>query len=74
MNLTGLKGLAMKIRGELELLNHNEAVAFFNQLIIDLKKRELGLEYEPITMERLTEASHHIRDIQGCVRPARIWR
>ena len=34
--------------------------------IIDLKKRELGREYNPITMDRLEEASKAIGKIQAC--------
>jgi hypothetical protein len=64
-----------RIHGELMLCNHNEAVGFFNRLIIDLKLQNLGQEpTEPITAERLNEASKHIRDIQSCQRPARIVR
>jgi hypothetical protein len=64
-----------RIRGELMLCNHDEAVSFFNRLIIDLKLQNLGQEpTEPITAERLNEASKHIKDIQGCQRPARVWR
>ena len=45
---------------------HAEAVRFFNRLIIDLKKKLAGIEHDPITEERLNEASRHISDIQAC--------
>jgi len=56
------------------MMNHFEAVGFFNRLIIDLKLRELGEEHEPIIMERLEEASAHMRDISDCVRRVPIRR
>lgn len=56
------------------IMNHFGAVGFFNRLIIDLKLRELGEEHDPITMERLEEASAHVRDIAACTRRVRVRR
>lgn len=56
----------MPIREPLGIPNHPEAVQFFNRLIIDLKLQSLGQEHDPITAERLDEASKHIRDISAC--------
>ena len=64
----------MGIRGPLRRCNHAEAVRYFNRLILDLKKREMGLKHDPITMERLNEADKHIQDIQNCTRPVIVWR
>ena len=50
--------------------NHDEAVRYFNRLVIDLMLELDGLDHEPITKERLREATRHIRDIQECCRPA----
>jgi hypothetical protein len=59
-----------QIRGELKILNHGEAVRYFNNLIVDLLKKEAGMEHEPITKERLQEAQRHIQNIQACERAA----
>lgn len=45
---------------------HLEECRVLTSLIIDLKKRELGHEHEPITMERLQEATKQIGNIQQC--------
>lgn len=46
---------------------HGEAVAYFNRLIMDLKKQLLGGAYfEPITMERLNESRKHFNDLDQC--------
>ena len=36
------------------------------RLIIDLKKKEMGREHQPITMERLEEATKAIGKLQQC--------
>ncbi len=45
---------------------HSEEIFFFNQLIIDLKKKQLGREYDPITMERLEEATRMLSKLERC--------
>lgn len=49
---------------------HMEECGLLTGLIIDLKKRELGREHEPITMERLEDASKAIGGIQQCRKQA----
>jgi len=53
--------------------NHGEAADYFNQLILDLKKRLLGHEHEPITMERLNEGTKHVLELDQCRRPTRMY-
>jgi hypothetical protein len=48
------------------MMTHMQECALLTGLIIDLKKRELGREFEPITMERLEQASQAIGKIQSC--------
>lgn len=48
------------------IMTHAEECGTLTGLIIDLKKRELGYEYKPITMARLDEASKAIGKIQQC--------
>jgi hypothetical protein len=43
-----------------------EECSMLTGLIIDLKKRELGLDHQMITMERLDEASKAIGKLQQC--------
>jgi len=50
---------------------HGDAVRFLDQLVVDLKKRERGLEHEPITMARLDAARVYIATIQASLR--RVW-
>jgi hypothetical protein len=45
---------------------HNEEIAFFTRLLIDLKKREVGHAYEAITMERLEEGTRHVQTLFQC--------
>lgn len=46
---------------------HNESLRLLNHLAIDLKKRELGLEHEPITIERIDDVMRKVReDMEGC--------
>ncbi len=53
---------------------HVAAILFLNSLIIDLKFIEAGHEpFEPITMERLEQASKHIQDISRCTEPMLRW-
>lgn len=49
---------------------HAQECGQLTNLIIDLKKRELGRDYEPITMERLDAASRAIGIIQSCRKQA----
>lgn len=49
-----------------KMMTHSEECCVLTGLIIDLKKRELGREHEPITMERLDEATKAIGAIQQC--------
>lgn len=50
------------------VMTHLMEVGVLTTLIIDLKKRELGREHTPITMERLDEATKAIGQIQQCRR------
>jgi hypothetical protein len=46
---------------------HREQIAFFNDLIIDLKKQALGHEPgKPIDMPRLDQASRHVAELFQC--------
>lgn len=47
-------------------MTHSEDCGLLTQLLIDLRKRELGREYEPITSERLDELSKAVGRIQQC--------
>ena len=49
-----------------KVMAHAEECSVLTTLLIDLKKRELGREFEPITMERLEEASKFVSKIQQC--------
>ena len=51
-------------------MTHMMECGVLTALIIDLKKRELGREHTPITMERLEEASKAIGTIQQCRKQA----
>jgi hypothetical protein len=53
-----------------KMMTHAEECSLLTSLIIDLKKRELGREHPPITMERLEEASKVIGKIQQCRKQA----
>lgn len=48
-------------------LTHREEIAFFNDLIIDLKKRVLGhAPRQPIDMDRLMEATAQLGKLEKC--------
>lgn len=47
-------------------MTHMAECSVLNGLIIDLKKRELGHKYEPITMQRLEDATKALGKIQAC--------
>lgn len=49
-----------------EIMTHMEECSLLTALLIDLKKKHLGREYTPITMERLEEASRAVGKIQAC--------
>lgn len=51
-------------------MTHMEECGVLTSLLIDLKKRELGREHVPITMERLDEASRAVGKIQQCRKQA----
>lgn len=51
-------------------MTHSEECGVLTSLLIDLKKREMGLEYTAITTERLDEASKAVGKIQQCRRQA----
>lgn len=53
-----------------KIMTHAEECSVLTTLLIDLKKRELGREHTPITMERLDEASAAIGRIQSCRKQA----
>jgi hypothetical protein len=49
------------------ICNHEQAMSWVNQLIIDLKKQLLGVPpAEPITMDRLNEWQAHHRQLEQC--------
>jgi hypothetical protein len=47
-------------------MTHAEECRFLNDLIIDLKKKDLGHDHTPITMERLEMASKCMSTLQQC--------
>jgi len=47
-------------------MTHAEECSMLTWLIIDLKKRQLAREHQPITMERLDEATKAIVKLQQC--------
>lgn len=48
-------------------IKHDEEVGFFTSLLIDLKLREMGREpRQPITLERLDQATKHVRTVMQC--------
>jgi hypothetical protein len=49
-----------------KVMTHTEECSELTMLLIDLKKRELGREHSPITMERLETASKCVGKIQQC--------
>lgn len=49
-----------------KLMAHAEKCRVLTSLLIDLKKRELGHAHQPITMERLDEATRAVGGIQQC--------
>lgn len=51
-------------------MTHAQECSVITSLLIDLKKRELGHEYAPITMGRLDEASKAVGLIQQCRKQA----
>ena len=56
-----------RIADDIGVMNHGDAIAYFNALILDLKKQFLGhSSAQPITMERLNEGSKHIGDLMAC--------
>ena len=48
------------------MMTHMAECSKLTSLLIDLKKREMGLEYDRITMERLEDASKAVGRIQQC--------
>ena len=48
------------------IMVHMEECSLLTMLLIDLKKRELGRDYEPISMERLEQATKAVGKIQAC--------
>lgn len=62
-----------RIADDLGSPNHDEAMQFFNQLLIDLKKQLLGYEHDEITMDRLNEGTKHVADIQNCRSPDKFY-
>lgn len=51
-------------------MTHSEECWVLNGLIIDLRKKMLDREHEPITEDRLNEASKAIAKIQQCRKQA----
>jgi hypothetical protein len=49
-----------------QTMTHMQECSLLTTLLVDLKKRELGREHQPITMERLEEASQAVGKIQQC--------
>lgn len=59
---------------EMGVMKHVQAIEFFNDLIIDLKLLQLGkLPRQPITMERLEDATRHLVDLERCKEKV-VWR
>lgn len=52
------------------VITHANECSIINSLLIDLKKRELGREHTPITIERIDEATAAIGVIQQCRKQA----
>lgn len=48
------------------IANHGEAIDFFNQLILDLKKKMHGFPHEEITAERLDQGTKHVGELMQC--------
>lgn len=57
---------AKRAAGNHEHAIHGMQIACFTQLLIDLKKRELGHAYRPITIARLEECSRHVQTLFQC--------
>lgn len=55
------------------IMTHLQECECLTKLMLDLKKRELGREHGPITIERLDEANVAISKIMAC-RQKGIWR
>lgn len=53
-----------------KVMAHSEECRVINGLLIDLKKREFGHGHDPITVERLDEATKAIGLIQQCRKQA----
>lgn len=51
-------------------MSHAEECSVITGLLIDLKLRELGREHNPVTMDRLHEASSAVGKIQQCRKQA----
>lgn len=46
---------------------HDMALMLYNMLVIDIKLEMMGVEHEPITVERLDEVSNALRqDLEQC--------
>ncbi len=65
------------LHGPLEMWKHRDAILFLNKLIIDLKLQQDGRTdlsiYEPITSERLNEATRQINSLKQCTERDRIY-
>ncbi len=56
------------------LRKHDSQLAWMDALVLDLKKRLLALEAEPITMQRLDEWAHkHRPELDRCTEPDRYY-
>jgi hypothetical protein len=66
--------MADRIADDPGVPNHPEAAAYFNALILDLKKQLLGYPHDAVTMERLEEGTEHVGELAECRRPARVYQ
>ena len=53
--------------GRLKRYKHDKSLALLNRLAIDLKKREIGLDHDPITVKRVDDIMKSVRgDLEQC--------
>lgn len=68
-------GSALRISADRGLPKHGKEIGFLNDLIIDLKLQAIGRQVrEPVTMERLEEATKHIGALMQCREQTRMCR
>ena len=53
--------------GRVKHYKHDKSLALLNRLAIDLKKREIGLAHDPITVKRVDDIMKTVRgDLEQC--------